>query len=58
MIAHLGRLHPASLGVIARASVMRDPNMPYLGLWPFFRCLHGEPRYQALCRRLGLPEQA
>jgi hypothetical protein len=34
-----------------------DPNMPYLGLWPFLEYLHREPRFQALHRRLGLPEQ-
>lgn len=57
MLAEAGETAPA-LDCLERAFDERDPNMPYLGLWPFFRCLHGEPRYQALYRRLGLPEQA
>ena len=33
----------------------RDPNMPYIGL-PFYESLRGEPRYQDLLRRIGLPQ--
>jgi hypothetical protein len=38
------------------AALERDPNLPYLGLWPFFRRLYAAPQFQALSRRLGLPE--
>jgi len=55
MLAEAGETAPA-LDCLDRAFDGRDPNMPSLGLWPFFRCLHGEPRYLALYRRLGLPE--
>ena len=34
---------------------MRDPNAPYIGS-PFFERLRGEPRYQDLLRRIGLPQ--
>jgi len=34
----------------------RDPNVPYLGL-PIWDRLSGNPRFQALWRRIGLPEQ-
>ena len=34
----------------------RDPNMPYLNLYPEFETLRSEPRFQALVRKMGLPE--
>jgi TolB-like protein/Flp pilus assembly protein TadD len=33
----------------------RDPNMPYLDLYPEFETLRSEPRFQALLRRMNLP---
>jgi TolB-like protein/tRNA A-37 threonylcarbamoyl transferase component Bud32 len=33
----------------------RDPNVPYIGI-PFYHSLRQEPRYQALLRRIGLPQ--
>jgi TolB-like protein/Tfp pilus assembly protein PilF len=34
---------------------VRDPNIPYLG-WGFYDPLRAEPRFQALLRKMGLPE--
>ena len=34
----------------------RDPSMPYIGCMPIFDPLRSEPRFQALVRKLGLPE--
>ena len=33
----------------------RDPNMPYLDLYPEFESLRSAPRFQALLRRMNLP---
>jgi len=33
----------------------RDPNSPYIGVWPDFVFVHDDVRFQALCRRIGLP---
>ena len=33
----------------------RDPNAPYIGVWPDFVFVHDDARFQALCRRIGLP---
>jgi len=33
----------------------RDPNMPYLDLYPEFETLRSEPRFQDLLRRMNLP---
>jgi eukaryotic-like serine/threonine-protein kinase len=40
---------------LEKAFDARDPNMPYLGN-PFYESLRGEPRYQDLLRRIGLPQ--
>jgi hypothetical protein len=55
MLAEAGEILQA-LDCLERAFEERDPNTPYLRLWPFFRCLHGQPRFEALCRRVGLPD--
>ncbi len=33
----------------------RDPNMRYIGVHPNFQPLRGDPRFQELLRRMGLP---
>jgi len=34
---------------------VRDPNMPYIGVFPY-DSLRAEPRFQALLRRMNLPQ--
>jgi hypothetical protein len=34
----------------------RDPNLPYLHVWPGLRHMHSEPRFIDLLRRMGLPQ--
>ena len=41
---------------LERAFEERDPNLPYLHVWPGLRGMHSEPRFIDLVRRLGLPE--
>jgi hypothetical protein len=41
---------------LERGFEARDPNMPYLNLYPEFETLRSEPRFQALVRKMGLPE--
>jgi TolB-like protein/tRNA A-37 threonylcarbamoyl transferase component Bud32 len=40
---------------LTRGVDVRDPNAPYLGVWPEFVFVHDDARFQALCRRIGLP---
>jgi tetratricopeptide (TPR) repeat protein len=44
-----------ALDWLERAYEARDPNVPYLRL-PLFDPLRSEPRFQALTRRMGLPQ--
>jgi TolB-like protein/tRNA A-37 threonylcarbamoyl transferase component Bud32 len=44
-----------ALDWLERSFEMRDPNVPYTTV-PFFDRLRREPRFQALARRLGLPQ--
>ena len=44
-----------ALDYLERAFEARDPNLPYLSVDPIFDFMRGEPRFQALIRRLGLP---
>ena len=44
-----------ALDWLEKAYEARDPSMPYLGL-PIFDPLRSEPRFQALVRKLGLPQ--
>jgi serine/threonine-protein kinase len=39
---------------LERAFEVRDPNLPYVGLQPYFDPLRSDPRFQDLLRRLGL----
>ena len=40
---------------LERGFEARDPNMPYLDLYPEFETLRSEPRFQALVRKMNLP---
>jgi len=40
---------------LERAFEERDPNLPYLHVWPGLRGMHSEPQFIDLVRRLGLP---
>jgi tetratricopeptide (TPR) repeat protein len=43
-----------ALDMLERAYEVRDPNL--VGLrYPIYDCLHNEPRYQDLCRKMKLP---
>jgi serine/threonine-protein kinase len=44
-----------ALDWLERSYDLRDPNVPYIGI-PFYAPLGQEPRYQALLRRVGLPQ--
>ena len=41
---------------LERAFLGRDPNLPYIGVNPSFDCLHNEPRYRNLLRRMNFSE--
>lgn len=45
-----------ALDWLEKAFDARDPNVPYIGS-PFYDSLRGEPRYQALVKRIGLPQE-
>jgi eukaryotic-like serine/threonine-protein kinase len=45
----------ATLDWLERGYREHDPTMPYLGAHPLMRRLRGEPRYDALVRRMNLP---
>jgi hypothetical protein len=40
---------------LTRVVDVRDPNAPYIGVWPDFVFVHDDARFQALRRRIGLP---
>jgi tetratricopeptide (TPR) repeat protein len=40
---------------LKKAYEAHDPNMPYLSVDPIFDALRGDPRFQALLRRMNLP---
>jgi len=44
-----------ALDYMERAYNQRDPVMMFVGLFPDFRSLHAEPRYQALLKKMKLP---
>ena len=45
-----------ALDWLEKACDDRDPSMPYIGCMPIFDPLRSEPRFQALVRKLGLPQ--
>jgi hypothetical protein len=45
-----------ALDWLERACDDRDPNMPYISCEPLFDPLRSEPRFQALLRKMGLPQ--
>jgi tetratricopeptide (TPR) repeat protein len=45
-----------ALDLLERAYGARDPNIPYIGCYPIFDPLRGEPRFQALLRQMNLPQ--
>jgi serine/threonine-protein kinase len=42
---------------LERAFEVRDPSMPYVGLWPLYDPIRDEPRFQNLMRQIGMPKQ-
>jgi len=47
-----------ALDWLERACDARDPNVPYIRCFPLFDPLRSEPRFQAVVRRLNLPDDA
>ncbi len=45
-----------SLDWLEKAYAEQDPNMPYIGCFPIFDPLRAEPRFQALLRKMNLPQ--
>jgi serine/threonine-protein kinase len=45
-----------ALDWLERGFEERDPNLPYLAVETRYEPLHDEPRFQALLRRMGLPQ--
>jgi len=41
---------------LEKAYQAHDPNMPYIGVDPIFEIFYGDPRYQDLLKRMGLPQ--
>jgi tetratricopeptide (TPR) repeat protein len=56
MYAYAG-LNDRALESLERAFEVRDPNVPYVGIYPIFDPLRDDPRFQDLLRRLNLPER-
>jgi eukaryotic-like serine/threonine-protein kinase len=44
-----------ALDFLDRAAEVRDPDLVFLGLRPVYARLHGEPRFEAIRERIGLP---
>jgi|GEM_PF-1783678 len=44
------------LDCLEQAYEMRDPVVPYIGVYPNLAILHDEPRFQELLRKLNLPD--
>ncbi|MBP1779164.1 MAG: hypothetical protein H6Q86_5175, partial [candidate division NC10 bacterium] len=44
------------LDLLERAYKERDPNLPYINCQPLWDPLRPEPRFQAILRRMGLPQ--
>jgi len=45
-----------ALDCLEQAYEMRDPFVPYIGVYPNFGILRDEPRYQKLLRKLNVPD--
>jgi TolB-like protein len=54
LYASAGRLND-SLDWLERGVELRNPNSPYISIAPDFDPLRGEPRFQRLLERIGLP---
>ena len=48
--------HERALDYLEKVYQIRDPNMVHIGVDPPFEVLHSEPRFQALLKKMGLPE--
>jgi len=44
-----------TLAWLEKGYEIHDPSMPYLGQWPMLDPLHSEPRFQALLKKMNLP---
>jgi hypothetical protein len=42
------------MALLERAYASRDPSMPFVGIFPHFRPLHGDPRFRSLLRKMKL----
>lgn len=49
--------HDRALDWLERAYAHRDPGMKYIRYIPLLKPLHGSPRFAALVRKLGLPDE-
>lgn len=45
-----------TLDCLEQAYEMRDPVVPYIGVYPNFVILGDEPRYQELLRKINVPD--
>ena len=45
-----------ALDWLDKAFEIHDPNMPYAFVWPYWETLRSNPRFQALRRKMNLPE--
>ncbi len=48
--------HEQALDYLEKAYQIRSSRMAYLGVMPEFEALHSEPRFQALLKKVGLPQ--
>ena len=53
---YLAMIGARALDLFEKAYADRDPNIPYLSCMPSFDPLRAEPRFQALLRRMNLPQ--
>ena len=50
--------HGQALSWLETAAEERDPILAFINVWFLFDALRGDPRFQALLRRMNFPETA